>query len=139
MNAFKIIFSFVIIMTFSMAASAQQGTAPVTGAVTGKDSAPTGGGPDKAGTAKPAAGATADEAADEPVATVKSDDTTVECKSGSDVRKLAIVNKGGGCDVEYTKAGETKSIGSAQNTKDFCPNLLEKVKARLETSGFTCG
>ncbi|HEX4924495.1 MAG TPA: hypothetical protein VFV50_10430, partial [Bdellovibrionales bacterium] len=115
-----------VIIMLTQTAFSQQGSAPAAANPAKTES----------GAAKGGAAQAGDD--EEPVATVKSDGTSVECKSGGDVRKLAVVPKGSGCEVEYTKAGETKSIGSAQNDKDFCPNLLEKVKARLETSGYTC-
>jgi hypothetical protein len=63
---------------------------------------------------------------------------TIECKSGTDVRKLIIVDKDAGCEVEYTKFGESKVIGGAQYERDICTNVVAKVRATLETSGFSC-
>ena len=61
-----------------------------------------------------------------------------ECKSGMAVRKLTVVTKGTGCEVEYTKDGDTSTIGSAQNDSNYCGMLVSKVRNRLEDSGFTC-
>ena len=64
---------------------------------------------------------------------------TIECKSGTDIRKLVTIGKdGGGCEVEYTKFGDTKVIGGAQYDKDVCVSVVAKVRATLETSGFSC-
>ena len=76
--------------------------------------------------------------------TVKEEETgggvgdTIECKSGTDVRKLIIKDKGSGCEVEYTKFGDTKVIGGAQYERDICTNVVGKVRGTLEGAGFTC-
>ncbi|MEQ1878657.1 MAG: hypothetical protein ABL958_18585 [Bdellovibrionia bacterium] len=63
---------------------------------------------------------------------------TIECKSGTDVRKLVIIDKGAGCEVEYTKFGDTKVIGGAQFERDICTNVVGKVRGTLEGAGFSC-
>ncbi len=63
---------------------------------------------------------------------------TIECKSGTDTRKIVTKAKDAGCEVEYTKFGDTKVLGGAQNDKTVCTNVVDKVRATLEASGFTC-
>jgi hypothetical protein len=62
----------------------------------------------------------------------------IECKNGGDARKLSIISKEGGCEVEYTKAGEKKVIGNSSNGTGYCGTLVSKVRGNLENSGFTC-
>lgn len=80
--------------------------------------------------AKAAAAGTAQEAA---VGTAE-----VNCKSGSDERKLAINVKGSGCELNYTKAGETKSIASQINGSEKCEEVMTSVKNKLVAANYTC-
>lgn len=62
----------------------------------------------------------------------------VNCKSGSDERKLAINVKGSGCELNYTKAGETKSIASQINGSEKCEEVMTSVKDKLVAANFAC-
>lgn len=62
----------------------------------------------------------------------------VNCKSGSDERKLAIVVKDAGCELNYTKAGETKAIASQINGSEKCEEVITAVKEKLVAANFTC-
>ncbi len=62
----------------------------------------------------------------------------VNCKSGSDERKLAIQVKGSGCELNYTKAGETKSIASQINGSEKCEEVMTSVKNKLVAANYTC-
>ena len=46
--------------------------------------------------------------------------------------------EGGGCEVLYTKNGETKTIATAQNELDYCQEVYERVSTKLSGAGFTC-
>jgi hypothetical protein len=61
-----------------------------------------------------------------------------ECKLGESVRRVGVVTKDQGCLVEYTKDGETKIIGNAQNDGTFCSKIVTNVRTRLEEAGYTC-
>ena len=67
-----------------------------------------------------------------------SDDNGVNCSSKGDQRKIFLVKEGSGCRVDYTKSGDTKSIGNQKAGVDFCEGLVEKVKTKLVASGFEC-
>ncbi len=60
------------------------------------------------------------------------------CKSGSDERKLNIQVKDSGCELQYTKAGETKVIASQISGSEKCEEVMTSVKEKLVASGFTC-
>jgi hypothetical protein len=62
----------------------------------------------------------------------------VTCKSGSDERKLAINVKGSGCELAYTKAGETKSIASQINGSEKCEEVMTSVKEKLVAANYAC-
>lgn len=60
------------------------------------------------------------------------------CKSGSDERKVAIVAKGSGCELQYTKAGETKSVASQIVGNKKCEDVMNTIKEKLVAAQFTC-
>ena len=62
----------------------------------------------------------------------------VNCKSGTDERKLAIQVKGSGCELMYTKAGETKAIASQMNGSEKCEEVMTSVKEKLVAANYTC-
>lgn len=62
----------------------------------------------------------------------------VNCKSGSDERKLSIQVKGSGCELNYTKAGETKSIASQINGSEKCEEVMTNIKNKLVAANYTC-
>ena len=74
-------------------------------------------------------------ASDAPAASVAGE---VNCKSGTDERKLAIQPKDQGCELMYTKAGETKSIASQVVGNEKCETVMASIKEKLTTAGFTC-
>ena len=60
------------------------------------------------------------------------------CKSGSDERKIAIVAKGSGCELQYTKAGETKSVASQIVGNKKCEDVMNTIKEKLVAAQFSC-
>ena len=62
----------------------------------------------------------------------------VNCKSGSDERKLAVVAKDSGCELQYTKAGQTSTIASQIMGNAKCESVMTSVKEKLIASGFNC-
>lgn len=131
----------VVAFVLSACASAKKETttaAPAKTATETKEAAKTANAKDKKAAATEKAAST--ERAKPVKATVTADSVgdTIECKSGSDVRKLVISDKGAGCEVEYTKNGETKVIGGAEYERSVCTNVVAKVRGTLETAGYTC-
>jgi hypothetical protein len=82
--------------------------------------------------------ATTTVAAPAPKAKASEATSKASCKHGSDVRDLAIVTKGEGCAVTYTKHGETKELASAEHETNHCKEVLTKIRGHLETAGFSC-
>jgi len=64
--------------------------------------------------------------------------TELTCKSGSDERKISIVTKGSGCELQYTKAGETKSVASQIVGNKKCEDVMNTIKEKLVAAQFTC-
>lgn len=62
----------------------------------------------------------------------------VNCSVKGDERTLEVREKGKGCEVIYTKAGNEGVVASAINGKDHCQKTLEKIQNKLIGSGFTC-
>lgn len=92
--------------------------------------------PAPAAQGKKATGA-ATKAATKAVSDMKTS-TETSCKSGSDTRVLAVKVAGSGCELHYTKFGETNSVASSQNGTEYCQSVLERIKGKLEGAGFTC-
>jgi hypothetical protein len=84
---------------------------------------------------------TASEAANkakEKEAAMGADKKTV-CAKGEDKRILEVAAKDEkGCEVTYTKSGVSKSIASAANGAEHCEKTVEKIRGKLEASGFKC-
>jgi hypothetical protein len=63
----------------------------------------------------------------------------VQCTSGSDTRILDLKSTdSGGCELLYTKMGNTSTIASQGNGSDKCNEVKERVKGNLVAAGFTC-
>lgn len=62
----------------------------------------------------------------------------VKCTSGSDERLLSINPKDGGCELQYTKAGEMKVIATQISGDTRCVEVMDKVRKNLEGANFTC-
>lgn len=66
-------------------------------------------------------------------------DMTVDCSSGSDARKIEVAKSdSGGCQVLYTKFGNSSEIASAQSDPTYCEEVKDRVVSNLEGSGFKC-
>lgn len=63
----------------------------------------------------------------------------VVCKAGKDERQIGKREReGGGCEVVYTKHGDTSVIADARNDVSYCDNVVDKIKTNLTNAGFTC-
>lgn len=64
--------------------------------------------------------------------------TEAICKAGTDERKLAIVAKDTGCELQYTKAGQTSTIASQIIGNVKCESVMTNIKEKLIAAGYTC-
>ncbi len=63
----------------------------------------------------------------------------IECSVQDDVRILDLRQKGNGCELAYTKAGQEGVVASSGNNGlSYCENTFQKIKARLVGAGFQC-
>jgi hypothetical protein len=63
----------------------------------------------------------------------------VKCTLNGDNRVLAITkNETGGCELNYTKNGETKSLANSAANASYCEEVQNRVKGNLVTAGFSC-
>ncbi len=44
----------------------------------------------------------------------------------------------GGCEVVYNKDGNSQTVATAQNDTSYCDQVVEKMKGKLETAGWSC-
>ncbi|HAG91356.1 MAG TPA: hypothetical protein DCL41_05765 [Bdellovibrionales bacterium] len=65
-------------------------------------------------------------------------DGETQCKLGGDVRTIGVKAVDNGCEVIYTKFGESNSIASGSKGSEHCVNVVSKVKDNLENAGFKC-
>lgn len=64
---------------------------------------------------------------------------TVTCTAGKDERQISKkMTDGGGCEVSYTKHGESNVIADAKNDSSYCDNVMDKIKTNLTNAGFNC-
>ena len=62
----------------------------------------------------------------------------VKCSAGGDERLLAVSAQGEGCELKYTKAGETKIIATQVVGDGRCVEVMGNVKKNLEGAQFAC-
>lgn len=62
----------------------------------------------------------------------------VTCKLGGDTRTIGIKSVDEGCEVIYTKFGESTSIASGSKGSSHCANVVTKVRDNLQNAGFSC-
>ncbi|MEK6579055.1 MAG: hypothetical protein AABZ55_07490 [Bdellovibrionota bacterium] len=72
-----------------------------------------------------------------PTTNTNANDATT-CSSGSDERILAIAVTGDGCELTYTKGGESKSVAHQKEGLSVCERVKEQIEKRLQASGFKC-
>jgi len=65
-------------------------------------------------------------------------DAVRTCSLKKDVRKIEVVEAGKGCEVMYTKFGETKSIATSALGMAHCNSTSEKIAVNLAEAGFSC-
>lgn len=62
----------------------------------------------------------------------------VECKSGNEGRRIEVQKKGSGCEVVYTKKGESKVIAQQKLGNLRCDHVFQDLQSKLTKGGFTC-
>ncbi|PIR21797.1 MAG: hypothetical protein COV44_11270 [Deltaproteobacteria bacterium CG11_big_fil_rev_8_21_14_0_20_45_16] len=60
------------------------------------------------------------------------------CVNGADKRSIENRRSGAGCEVAYTKAGETRVVADAKADLSYCDKMAEKIKSNLIAAGFSC-
>ena len=75
--------------------------------------------------------------ADKGAKTMASGDS-VNCTVGGDSRTIEVREDGKGCQVIYTKHGESNSIASGTYGLDHCKKVQDQIKGNLSSAGFTC-
>lgn len=97
-----------------------------------------------AGAPKPQSAASAPAAVAAPAdakpvpAKVEKAKNLLECAQGEDKRTIAIESKGSGCEVRYTKFGNSEVVANAVHTPSFCAEVKDKIREHLEAGQFTC-
>lgn len=62
----------------------------------------------------------------------------VECKQGSDSRKLEILEKNGGCELQYLKMGKAETVATQKVGTAKCDEVLERIHKKLTAAGYEC-
>ncbi len=65
-------------------------------------------------------------------------DAKAECTHGKDVRTLEVVKSGQGCELNYTKMGNTNKAATSVKGSTYCHTIFERIKGNLEKSGYKC-
>lgn len=62
----------------------------------------------------------------------------VTCSNGADKRTLTVVNTKPGCELRYLKFGKSVVVATSPVRVEFCDEVQERMKKRLEDSQFSC-
>ncbi|MBS1963255.1 MAG: hypothetical protein JST04_13655 [Bdellovibrionales bacterium] len=62
----------------------------------------------------------------------------LHCVQGEDQRTVAIEKKESGCEVRYSKFGNSEVVAYAHHTPEFCSDVKAKIRTNLEAGSFTC-
>ena len=62
----------------------------------------------------------------------------VSCVLREDSRRLEVHTFEAGCKLQYSKFGKTAQIAQAKRGVDICKEALQKVRTKLEGSGYAC-
>ena len=63
------------------------------------------------------------------------------CVSGKDERVIEVTHAEGKatpCEVHYTKAGETKTVWTSQNSGSYCEEKAQGLAEKLAAAAFKC-
>ena len=62
----------------------------------------------------------------------------VICSLKGENRDIEVHPANGGCEVVYTKAKMPTTVASAKNSTSHCSDVVQRMKSKLETAGWTC-
>jgi hypothetical protein len=61
------------------------------------------------------------------------------CTLDKDTRVIEVKKTdGGGCELFYTKFGESKSVASSGFGTQYCEEVKDRIQSNLSKAGFTC-
>jgi hypothetical protein len=62
----------------------------------------------------------------------------LSCTLGNDRRDLSILPKDPGCELHYSKFGESQVIATSVVGSRFCEDIRKQVVNNLESAGYAC-
>lgn len=63
----------------------------------------------------------------------------IQCRWQEDTRRIKnVLDKDQGCEVRYTRNGESEVIAHAKNDLSFCDKIVRQTKQNLNEAGFEC-
>jgi hypothetical protein len=63
----------------------------------------------------------------------------IQCENGTDKRTIAVESTSeSGCEVHYSKFGNSEKVASAVHTPSFCEEVKDKIRSHLEAGQFSC-
>lgn len=93
-------------------------------------------------TASPAEKKTPEAAASpsvgKPISPANAAPAALTCKAGKDIRVLEKSEKNAGCELKYTKFGETNVVASSAAGGSHCDKIRDQIRSNLEKSGYKC-
>lgn len=60
------------------------------------------------------------------------------CMKGSDTRLLEVTTENGGCELKYTKMGETKSVATSVKGTSHCNSVKDRIIGKLQEASYNC-
>ena len=60
------------------------------------------------------------------------------CMKGSDTRLLEVTSENGGCELKYTKMGETKSVANSVKGTSHCNSVKDRIIGKLQEASYNC-
>jgi hypothetical protein len=72
-----------------------------------------------------------------PVAHIAVADETTLCKLNNSERTIELISSGQGCEVRYTKGGETKTLWSSPRAEYCAPHAAEFIE-KQRGWGYSC-
>ncbi len=63
---------------------------------------------------------------------------TIECQSGADKRVLEVAEIEKGCELKYTKAGNTEVKATQKIGDTKCVEVRDNIQKKLEGAGYSC-
>jgi hypothetical protein len=67
-----------------------------------------------------------------------STESKATCSKDKETRTLEVVTAGQGCELQYTKGGDTQKPATSVKGVTYCHTVFEKIKGNLEKAGYKC-